>query len=549
MIKSALPYECAINQNWKTGLYIRLSKEDYSASDSVSVVHQRKILQQYAKDNNLTVIDEFVDDGYSGTTFERPAFHRMLESISRKEINCVITKDLSRLGRNHLEAGYYIETFFPENQIRYISINEQYDSLHGDSDLVPFMNIFNELYAKQTSKKNRQVFESKFHNGGMHSACISYGYLKNPDDKDKRIIDEEVKDIVNKIYDLAAEGKGPILIQQWLFDNKIECPSYRIYRKTGKLANQFANATDERKYKWNLSMIRRMLSDPVYLGHSVHYKKRTISYKNKRQKYYPTDQWMIVENTHPAIITQDKFDLVQSIICNRKRTTTSGAPALFAGLLKCSDCGCALAYYNREGKTMSRSYYVCGKHAQRNVCDTCTAHYIREDVLTSTVLSQIQALFDSVKIDKKAIIKKLIQLDKTDTMKQAQIAAEEIQTLERRKKVLLKLIPKVYEDWVEELITEENFKTLSSEYQKEQKEINDRIASLQNVISKSKSVSDPANKFVQLIDNLSYPTEVTRELLYSLIDKIVVYESEQNAKGKRNLSQRVDIYWKYIGFT
>lgn len=547
MEKSATAFSYVPDHYWKTALYIRLSKEDYNAGDSISVQHQRKILRQYAKDKGFYVVDEFVDDGYSGTNFERPAFQRMLDYIKKKKINCVITKDLSRLGRNHLEVGYYIETFFPDNQIRYISVNEQYDSLNGDSDLVPFMNIFNEMYAKQSSKKNRQVFESKFHSGGMHSAHVSYGYLKDPNNKDHRIVDEEVSWVVEKIYDLALCGDGPLLIQKWLYENRIECPSYRIFARTGMFADRFEEADDEKKYLWSVGTIRRILTDTVYLGHSVHYKKRRPSYKHKKQRYLPEEAWLVKENTHEPIIAQETFDAVQKIVAERKRTTKTGELSLFAGLLRCSDCGGAMACYKRNGKNGSQSYYVCSKNSQRNVGGQCSAHYIREDVLSDIILGRIQALFAAVKIDKTSLIRKLTRADETDSEKTLRQAQEELAIREKRKRTLLKLLGKVYEDWVEERIAESNFRMLSENYQAEQAEIDARIGELQTTLKRSETTSDPVNRFVDTIESLLCPSELTRDILFALIDRIIVYEAEKGKPGKRNKTQRIDIHWKYIG--
>lgn len=550
MVKSALSNSFVPNAFWKVALYIRLSVEDYdneAGKNSTSVQNQRVILRNYCKENGLLIVNEYVDDGYSGTNFNRPGFNALLDAIKKKEVNCVITKDLSRLGRNHLEVGYYIETFFPENRVRYIAINDRYDSLSGDDDIVPFMNILNEMAAKQTSKKNRQVFESKFSNGGMHSCHVVYGYLKDPQDKNHRIIDHEVIDVVRKIFDMADYGSGPVIIQQWLFDQRIECPSYRIYLQSGMYADLYADCQEDRKYRWNLSMIRRMLSDQTYLGHSVHYKKRTISYKNKKQVYYPEDQWMIIENTHEPIISQDQFDRVQNVIGSRKRRSKSGEVGLFAGLLKCSDCGCALSRYGREGKTMNRNYYVCGKHAQRDVYFKCTPHYTMEQSLSDAILSRIQKLFTEAKLDKGALVKKLIKANQSSHAKTSCSHKEDAASLEKRLKVLNKLIAKLYEDWATEVITEENFVSLSKTYQEEQSACLEKIKEIQRSSHQKKDEEDSVRQFVDIIDHLSYPDKLTRELLFSLISKIVAHEPIKNEAGDRNIGQEIDIYWKYIG--
>ena len=549
MIESALSNSVVPNTYWKVAIYMRLSKEDYangSGNDSGSIKNQRIILKRYAKENRLIVVNEYIDDGYSGTNFDRPGFQELLNAIKRKEINCVITKDLSRLGRNHLETGYYIETFFPENQIRYIAVNDQYDSLNGESDIVPFMNVINEMAAKQTSKKNRQVFETKFNNGGMHSRHITYGYIKDPNDCNHRLIDEEVVENVRKIFDLAYSGYSSYKLQKWLYDNKIECPSYRIYKKTGMYSEVFDNCPEERRYKWNTAMLRRMLSDMTYLGHSVHYKSRRVSYKNKKQIKYPKDQWKIVKNTHEAIISQDQFNRIQELQKLRFRTTKSDEPALFAGILRCSDCGGSLARYGRVGKTEDRSYYICIKHGLRDVYEKCSSHYTSEKDLTELVLKKIQDIFTEARIDKRALADKLskkheAELSKSDKQK------EEYDSLQKRLKVLARLISKVYEDWAEGIITEENFRMLFDSYQNEQVSCEQKLNELASNMMNEDDKEDSAKKFIEIVDHLSYPTVLTRDLLFSLIDKIVVYEPLKNEKGTRNISQQIDIYWKYVG--
>ena len=549
-MKSALAGAFVPATFWKVAIYMRLSKEDYTnavGQDSGSIKNQRIILRKHAQENGLVIINEFVDDGYSGTNFNRPGFQELLNAIRRKEINCVITKDLSRLGRNHLEVGYYIENFFPENRVRYIAVNEQYDSLNGDSDIVPFMNIINEMAAKQASKKNRQVFESKFNNGGMHSRHVTYGYIKDPDNINHRLIDEEVVDNVRRIFDLAEAGASSYMLQKWLFENKIECPSYRIYKKTGMYSNMFENCPEERKYKWNTAMLRKMLCDMTYLGHSVHYKNRTISYKNKKKVSYPKDQWMIVENTHEPIITQEQFDHVQENIGKRFRAKKDGGVALFSGMLQCSCCGGSLARYGRKGKSGDRSYYVCIKHALRDVFEKCSPHYTSEKDLSEMILKKIQTLFMEAKVDKRALAEKLSKSRNTDKESAEKKAAEELETLQKRARVLVKLISKVYEDWAEERITEENFRMLFDNYQKEQTACAERISELSKLVTKENDKENSIRQFVDIVDQISYPAELTRELLFSLISKIVIYEPVKNEKGTRNVSQQVDIHWRHIG--
>lgn len=551
MNKSALTNSFIPASFWRVALYIRLSKEDYALSpgkDSGSVQNQLIILRKYAKENGMFIVDEYVDDGYSGTNFDRPGFQRMLNAIRKKEVNCVITKDLSRLGRNHLEVGYYIETFFPENRIRYIAVNESYDSLNGDSDIVPFMNIINEMVAKQTSKKNRQVFESKFSDGGMHSRHITYGYLKDPQDKNHRLVDSETVGVVHAIFDMAELGNGALKIQKWLYNNKVECPSYRIYKQTGMYADLFEGQPEERRYKWNVSMIRRMLSDMTYLGHSIHYKKRTISYKNKKQISYPQDQWVVIENTHEPIIDQEQFDAVQKVIGVRKRSKKKdGNPGLFTGLLRCSGCGNSMSRYDRVRKTMDSSHYVCAKNSQGTTFTKCSPHYIREDILSETILERIQQLFAETKVNKTLLIKKIEKASGCDANTLQTKWREESESLEKRLGVLSKLLSKLYEDWASDSVSEDNFALLSRKYQEEQTTCLQRLKEIRTQLASIDNNGQSAKRFVDIVDSLSCPTELTRELLFSMIEKIVVHEANKKDSGFRNEDQKIDIYWKYVG--
>ena len=270
----------ALHENYlyNTALYMRLSRDDGDSGESESIINQRKILYASAAEMGLNVVGEYVDDGWSGTSFQRPGFQQMLKDIEEKRINCVMTKDLSRLGRDHVMTGYYIESFFPENNIRFIAINDKVDSDQGDNDITPFMNVFNEFHAKQTSKKIRRVFESKFEDGECHYIYPPMGYDKDPARKNHLVPDPETRWIIEKMFELAEEGKGPWVIRSWLYDHKVMTPGYRAYLRWGAQAKTYEKAPEGRRYEWGLKSVKEILKNPLYIGTLVHYKKRTISY-------------------------------------------------------------------------------------------------------------------------------------------------------------------------------------------------------------------------------------------------------------------------------
>ena len=335
-----------------TALYLRLSHDDENYGDSVSIETQRKLLWQYAKENNLYVVDEYVDDGWSGTNFDRPAFKRMIEDVESGKINCIVTKDLSRFGREHIMVGYYLEFYFVEKNVRYIAVSDNEDTEKGLSDFVPFKNLFNEFYAKDTSRKTKISFRAKFAAGERIFAYAPIGYKKHPEIKNKLAVDEEIKWIIEKIYGYALLGNGAGRIMKMLIEEKIPTPGYLHYKRDGNFANIYAGAPEEKSYSWTISQIKSILKDETYIGNTVHYRESNVSYKNKHRIRKDKSEWLVVENTHEAIISREDFDKVQQMIGNRRRSQkkTKGTQ-IFAGLVKCADCGWSLGYsINRSVK-------------------------------------------------------------------------------------------------------------------------------------------------------------------------------------------------------
>lgn len=539
--------QAALQKKNRTALYERLSKDDEIAGDSTSIQNQRKILRNYAEENGMIVVGEYTDDGWSGTNFNRPGFTQMIEDIEKKKIDCIITKDLSRLGRNYLEVGYYIETFFPSNGIRYIAISDNIDTDRGDSDLAPFMNIFNEFHAKQTSKKLRQVHEMQCEEGDCHYTYPPIGYNKNPENKKRLIPDEESAWIVEKIFELADEqGMGAFSIQKWLFENKVMTPGYREYLRWGAKSWIYENAPEERRYEWGLANIKNILKNQVYLGHTVRYKNRTISFKNKKRRKNDPEDWSIKKNTHQPLVSQERFDRVQKQLTSRRRKNSDGEVQLFAGIARCSDCGHALRFStNRQRPGFEYQFLSCSSKDSQ-VINQCTRHYIRYDTLQQIVLQQVQKLYESVKLNKTEMAYKLAKMEKEKVELSQKKEKAEYRKLESRLTEIEKLFPRLYEDWVSSRLTEQMFTMMSNKYQTEQKEIEARISELKPLLDSPQQSLDQAKKWIASIEKFQYPTELTHEIVSSLIDKIVVHEAI-GPKGSRKKTQVVEIYWKFIG--
>ncbi len=324
---------------YNTALYLRLSRDDDNVGDSNSIQTQRLMLRDYAQSHGLCVVDEYVDDGWSGTNYDRPGFQRMIDDIEDGKINCVVTKDLSRLGRNYILTGQYTEIYFPSKGVRYIAVNDNVDTINGESELAPFLNILNEMHARQTSKKVKAALHTRRMNGAHWGAHVLLGYRKDPDKKGHLLIDPETKWIVEKIFDLAVHGMGAAKITRILTEEQVPTPGWIHYTREGTYARFYQDAGEDKRYDWNLSAVKSILKDENYVGNSIHNKSCIASFKTKKEVRNPKSEWICVENTHKGIISKEVFEQVQAQIANRRRMQKDGTTQIFAGLLKCADCG------------------------------------------------------------------------------------------------------------------------------------------------------------------------------------------------------------------
>ena len=535
-----------MKQPYNTALYMRLSRDDEKYGDSVSIETQRTILRQFASDNNLRVVDEYVDDGWSGTNFERPDFKRMMDDVEAGKINCIVTKDLSRFGREHVMMDYYLEFMFPEKHIRYIAVTENEDTEKGLSDFVPFKNLFNEWFAKDTSRKVKAALKAKHAAGERTATYAPLGYKKDPDAKNRIVIDEETRWVVEKIFDLAAHGCGSAKIARVLYDEKVPTPAYWLFSRQGKFDYVFADAPPDKAYSWSLSAIKNILNDETYIGNTIHHKQSTISYKNKKVVQNPKEEWVRVENTHEPIISKDLFYQVQDQIATRRRMQKDATTQIFAGLLKCADCGWAMTFARNANAKNPYGYYVCGKHrAYRYKGGECTRHYLRYDVLYTYVLERLKHWAILAKKDEDKLLEDLLKSGDRERAAAAKKQTAELKKAEKRKAELDNMFAKMYEDWAAGRITESNFNMLSQRYQKEQEEQEQKIEACKTALSAGKQTVEDAQKWVELIKQIGVPKELTAELLNTLIEKIIVHEATEDDFGFRQ--QEIEIIFRFVG--
>lgn len=535
-----------MKQPYNTALYMRLSRDDETYGDSVSIETQRTILRQYAKDNGLYVIDEYIDDGWSGTNFERPNFKRMMDDVDAGKVNCIVTKDLSRFGREHVMMDYYLEFVFPEKQIRYIAVAENEDTEKGLSDFVPFKNLFNEWFAKDTSRKVKTALRAKFAAGERTFAYAPLGYVRHPELKNTLAVDDETKWIIDKIFDLAVHGAGAAKITSLLIAERVPTAGYLNYKRYGTFANIYADAPDEKSYAWTISQVKCILKDETYIGNSVHGKQTNISYKNKKRIRKPQEEWFRVENTHDGIIDREVFQQVQEQISNRRRKMKDATTQVFAGLVKCADCGWSMSFATNTQNKKPYSYFNCTNYRQYGKsANRCTAHYIRYDVLYTYVLSRLQYWIGKVHTDEEQLLRQLLKAGDKEKAATVKKQSAELAKAEKRKAEVDKLFAKMYEDRAAEKITEYNFNMLSQKYQAEQQELIEKIDILKSALATEKQTESDAEKWITLIKQYSAPDELTAELLNTLIEKIVVHEAVKHSDGTRE--QEVEIFYRFVG--
>ena len=483
---------------YNTALYLRLSRDDEGAGESNSIATQRMMLRRYAEQNSLFVVDEYIDDGYSGTNFNRPNFQRMIGDIEAGRINCVVVKDLSRFGRNYLEMGMYTEMRFPELGVRFIAVDSGVDSNNQQStEFTPFLNVINEWYARDISRKVTKAFRTRHENGAHYGAYAPLGYQKDPEQTGHLLVDDGTKWIVEKIFALAIHGAGAARITHILAAEQIPTPGWLNFQRYGTFAHIYEGQPESRRYEWTISQVRKILRDETYIGHSVHNKQGTVSFKSKKRVNRPKDEWWTVEDTHEAIISKADFDQVQENIASRRRQRKNGTTQIFAGLVKCADCGWTMGYCENKQNKVPYGYYHCVKNGQG--LSQCSMHYVRYDVLYSFVLSRLQYWSGLVQHDEERLLKQLLNATDKGQAAARKKQAAELKKAEKRKAEVDTLFARMYEDWAAGRITEYNFSMLSGKYQSEQAELDEKIEQLQSAIATESQNAVDAEKWIALM--------------------------------------------------
>lgn len=521
-----------------TALYCRLSRDDEQLGESNSIKNQKSILSKYAKDNHFINTKFFVDDGYSGTSFTRPAFVQMMELAEQGHIGTIIVKDHSRLGRNRLIVGQLLEEDFVRLNIRYIAIMDNIDTDKGLNDFLPIQDWFNEMHAKNTSQKVRAVFKNKGNSGIPLTINVPYGYKKDPLDKNKWIIDEPAAEIVRRIYDLCIQGYGTHQICNILKQEKVPTP--KEYKAIHGLCNYHIS---EVKYCWQDRSIYDILFRQEYIGDTVNFKGTTKSFKDKSKIYFPKEQWKIFKNTHEPIIDEETWNTVQRIRENRQRPTKIGKINIFSGHLFCKDCGSKLYYCTSRSYTENRHFYRCSKYKNTS-SKSCTSHTIREHILKELVLENIKQVLSYIRSYEDLFIKQKLETSLEEQKKIDSINKKLLSQYEKRIKDIDNLIQHIYEDNISGKITDERFATLSLNYEKEQKELKSKVKELANNLDTTKQQELDLTSFVSKVKQYTEISELTPEIINELIDKIYVYQSEK-VNGKP--TQQIDIYYNGIG--
>lgn len=520
-----------------TALYCRLSRDDEQDGISGSIKNQQAILEKYAKDNGFKNTRVFVDDGWSGTNFARPAFNEIMELANQGKIGTLIVKDHSRLGRNRLIVGQLLEEGFDELGIRYIAIMDNIDTANGLSDLVPMQDLFNEWHAKNTSQKVRNVFKNKGMSGVPLTTNPPFGYEKNPNAKNEWIIDEDAAKTVKRIFDLCVKGYGPSQIAKKLKADKVLTPT-EYWISIGSKCSKPPTVP----YGWCSDTVASILSKQEYCGDTINFRTTTKSFKNKKKIERLQSEWQIFKNTHPAIIEREVFDLVQELRKHRRRPTRSGIVSPFSGLLYCADCGEKLYYSVTNNYKREQAYFFCSSYRKNS--DVCSAHYIREKVVERLVLESMQRILLNVQAFEKEFARKQMDCYQDDKKRELVAKRKELSKFKQRTSEIDNLIQRLYEDNVSGKISDERYATLSISYEEEQKQIKAEIPKLKSYLSFEIDKSENLQKFINKVKQITELKELTPELIHEFIDKIVVY-APRYLNSKR--VQVIDIYYNGVG--
>ena len=523
-----------------TPLYERLSRDDELQGESNSISNQKKLLEEYAVGHGLPNPTHFTDDGISGTRFDRPGFLSMMEEVEAGNVECIVVKDMSRLGRDYLKVGQILE-ILRQKGVRLIAVNDGVDSSQGDDDFIPFRNIMNEWYARDTSKKIKSTFKTKGMMGKHLTGTVIYGYLWN-EARDQWIVDEEAAAVVKRIFAMTIEGYGPYQIACKLSEEQILIPSAYL-AQYGEGVNK--NKTFKDIYGWGSSAVVEILKKREYLGHTVNFKTRK-HFKDKKSHYVPEDEWTIFENTHEPIIDQQTFDLVQKIRRNVKRYPNGwGEAAPLTGLLYCADCGGKM-YVHRTNNGKRISQYTCSQYSKVPVGKLCPSqHRINEDVVLTLVSDMLKAIAEYAKHDRAEFVRVVQEAQSSQQTAEIRKQRTRLAAAKQRVSELEVLLCKIYEDNVLGKLLDSRYEVLDAQYAKEQAALTAEIATLEKAVSDYEKHEKDADRFIALIEKYQNSDKLTIAMLNEFVEKILVHERDR--KGSIQTTQEVEIYFNFVG--
>lgn len=527
-----------------TALYVRLSRDDENEGDSNSIAHQIELLTKYCKDHGITQHKIYKDDGFSGTNFDRPGFQRMIADIEKGRINLVITKDLSRLGRNYIMCGQYTEIYFPERHVRYIALNDGVDTLNQTSsmDITPFKHILNDMYAKDISTKIKSTLHTKARRGEYLGALDPYGYLRHPDDKHKLIINEETAPIVRRIFEMSAAGMGSRSICTVLNDEGILSPAeYTRFRKHDPTKDgEFV-----RKRFWCQTYLRSILKNEMYVGCMVQGRQYTPSYRSKKREPVPKEDWIVVPDMHEPIVTRELFDEAQKKMQARKKVIKPlDEPRLFSGLFYCEACGTAMRQHTTgNGKY---TYFICGKHHAIGKL-ACSSHYINYDIFYQVIQEDIRRNAKLFSEDSEQAAKKLMELKCADEQKQAAKMKRDLTSAKKRLADLDVKLKRAYEDNMNGKLPDHIFSMFIADYDAERAGLRSSISDMEKALEKVRDAKSDIDRFAALIKKYTSFEELDRFMLNELIDRITIYETPGMGRNRIGKEKTITIYYKFVG--
>jgi len=527
-------YETAkktFTDDYRAAIYCRLSKDDDLKGESASIANQRDMLEKYCRKQGWEVVSVYQDDGYTGLNMERPGLKRMLQAVEQRQVNLVITKDLSRLGRNYLQTGYLTEDFFPRNGVRYIAMNDGIDTLLDNNDIAPFKNILNELYSKDISKKVHSSYLLKAQQGQFTGCVAPFGYKKDPDNKNHLIIDEETSPIIKQIFAYALEGHGPNYIRRRLEEQKIPCPAW--WNRQRGLRNVYTKwekkDPENGSFMWDFSVIKEILMNPVYIGaiasQKVYYNFKIGVIGDKKP-----NEWIMVEGCHEPIIDKNSFNIIQEKLKSRQRPRQNGEISLFAGLIKCGECGKSLTVRTTHDKN-PKKIYACKTYNSFGK-KHCTQHRIDFDTLCSLVLNKIRECAKAALSDKEITAHKLSDMCESEQKTGRETLEKSLLKDKERVKVLEKMIVRLYEDMAEGKITDQNFNLILEKTQKEQEELKAKIDKNSKLLSDKKQLVHDTEQWKAIIQEYADITELDAVILNRLIKGIIVHEKIDDDKTR-----------------